>query len=604
MKNHKNLILEVKNIVVKFFKNNTINDKILNTPENVDRMGFKLGIIDLSMTAITVIFAFLLKVTNMLIEYRMILLGLLAFMLYRGQQVVNEVLRLLEDSETQKFEQIFEDEIVFRGSQIIGKTANKVYKYDSQNNLYNVMSNEAILNCIKNYIKNLWIQKIIHKFELLQMVSVIIMLIVAVITNTSISQVVFIPMIIIFVFISFLSSAYISLSRSTYYKKHREYNNEQSLIINDLLRVPVIVKGDLDMRINKFQKTVVSSIENISKFHKKLNMSRLLVAIIETLSQYGIIILYILGLEWNSINLSTITEIAAMIVIIETALIQVGRIAETLNKNNERIIILEKEEKDMALILNVYHSEIDKNYIPKVLDNITISPFSIRYMEESKNDKPFTLTSREKINIGKGEVAILYGPSGSGKSTFMKMLTERIRLEKNTEIPSTSRFMFYDENLKFGSLPIYEELFCYEKNPDLSKMQQILENLHLWEEIKSNCIDVWKWMKEKQFDKSLSNGQKQRLIIAKMLYWLDSEIDVMVFDECTSGLDNQLESNLADAEKILEYIVRYSNSDKKRIIIISTHQNIDGVKENIKNEFKIKNFSFSNEGEYNIIKEF
>ena len=604
MKNQKKLILEVKNIIVKFFKNNTLTDDMLTIPENVERMGFKLGIINFGMTAITVVFAFLLKITNIMIECKMILLGLCAFMLYRGQQVVNEIFRLFEDSENQKFEQIFEDEIVFRGSQIIGKTANKVYKYDSQNNLYNVMSNESILNSIKNYMNNLWIQKIIHKFELLQIISVTIMLFIAILSNKSISQIIFIPIIILFVLISFFCSAYISLNRSTYYKKHREYNNAQSLILNDLLRVPVIVKGDLDMRISKFQKTVVSSIENISKFHKKLNMSRLLVAIIETLSQYGIIILYILGLEWNSINLATITEITAMIVIVETALIQVGRIAETLNKNNERIIILEKEEKDMALILNVYHSENEKNCITKVLDNITISPFSIRYIEESKNDKPFTLISREKIDIGKGEVAILYGPSGSGKSTFMKMLTERIRLEKSTEIPSTSRFMFYDENLKFGSLSIFEELFCFEKNPDLSKMQKILENLHLWREIESSCVDVWKWMREKRFEQSLSNGQKQRLIIAKMLYWLDSEIDVMVFDECTSGLDNQLDSNLADAEKILEFIVKYSNSDKKRVIIISTHQNIDGFKENIKNEFKIKNFSFSNEGEYNIIKEF
>lgn len=68
-------------------------------------------------------------------------------------------------------------------------------------------------------------------------------------------------------------------------------------------------------------------------------------------------------------------------------------------------------------------------------------------------------------------------------------------------------------------------------------MQKILENLHLWSEIKANCFEVWKWMKQKQFEQSLSNGQKQRMILAKMLYWLDAKIDVLVLDECTSGLD-------------------------------------------------------------------
>ena len=110
-------------------------------------------------------------------------------------------------------------------------------------------------------------------------------------------------------------------------------------------------------------------------------------------------------------------------------------------------------------------------------------------------------------------------------------------------------------------------------------------------------------MKEKQFEQSLSNGQKQRLILAKMLYWLDDEIDVMVLDECTSGLDDKAETDSADAERILEYIVRYVNSDKKRIVIISTHQNIDGFKKNLANEYTFRNLQFKKEGECNLVRE-
>ena len=599
----KNLIREVINLIIKFFKPYGLSDEMLSIPNSVKRMGFKVGFMNFGMTVIALTFAFMLKVTNMMIEYRLILLGIIFFMLYRGQQVVREAFYLFESSESKKFELIFEDEIVFRGSQIIGKTSDKVLKYDNANNLYKVMSNESVLNTIKNYLQNLWRQRIRHIFDIFEMISVIIMLAVAIATNISISQVVFIPLIFVFVLISFFSSAYISLNREAYYKKHREYNNEQSLIVNDLLRVPVIVRNDLDMRIEKFQKTVIASNENVTKFHKKMNLSRLFVTTMEAFSQYGIIIFYLLGIEWNSINLSTITEIAAVLLIVETALGQISRIAETLNNHNERLTILEKEQKDMSLILEVFHSESAKITTPKIVDNIRINPFSIQYLEESENDKPFTLVSKKQIHINNGEVVILYGPSGSGKSTFMKMLTERIRLEKSTEIPSTSRFLFYDEKLKFGSLSIFEELFCCEENPDLTKMQTILENLHLWCEIKSNCFDVWKWMKEKRFDQSLSNGQKQRLILAKMLYWLNDDIDVLVLDECTSGLDDKSETDSADAERILEYIVRYANSDKKRIIIISTHQNIDGFKCKLANKFKFRNLQFAKEEEKNLVKE-
>lgn len=599
----KTLIREVINLIIKFFKPYGISDELLTIPKNVKHMGFKVGFINLGTTVIALVFAFMLKVTNMMIERRLILLGIILFMLYRGQQVVKEAFHLFESSENKKFELIFEDEIVFRGSQIIGKTSNKVLKYDASNKLYKVMSNESVLNTIKNYLQNMWRQKIQHTFDVFEMISVIIMLTIAILTNTSIDQVVFIPLILIFVLISFFCSAYISLNREAYYKKHREYNNEQSLIINDLLRVSVIVKNDLDMRINKFQKTVIASNENVTKFHKKMNLSRLFVTIMEAFSQYGIIIFYLLGVEWNSITLATITEIAATLIIVETALAQISRIAETLNSHNERLTILEKEEADMSLILDVYHNEAAKISTPKIVDNINIKPFSIQYLEESENDKPFTLVSREPIHIYNGEVVILYGPSGSGKSTFMKMLTERIRLEKSIDIPSTSRFLFYDEKLKFGSLSIFEELFCCSETPDLAKMQNILEHLHLWCEIKSNCFDVWKWMKEKQFEQSLSNGQKQRLILAKMLYWLDENIDVMVLDECTSGLDDKTESDSADAERILEYVVRYANSDKRRIVIISTHQNIDGFKQNLASEYTFRNLQFSKEGECNLVRE-
>ena len=132
-------------------------------------------------------------------------------------------------------------------------------------------------------------------------------------------------------------------------------------------------------------------------------------------------------------------------------------------------------------------------------------------------------------------------------------------------------------------------------------MEDILKNLHLWTEIQATCVDVWQWMREKKFDNSLSNGQKQRLIVAKMLYWLDEDIDVVVLDECTSGLDDKSEEDMADAERILEFIVRYCNKDKSRVILIATHQNVDGFQRKMEDEYKFKSLYFKREGDMNIV---
>lgn len=86
----KNLIREVINLIIKFFKPYGLLDEMLTIPESVKRMGFKVGLMNLGMTVIALVFAFMLKATNMMIEYRLILLGIILFMLYRGQQVVRK----------------------------------------------------------------------------------------------------------------------------------------------------------------------------------------------------------------------------------------------------------------------------------------------------------------------------------------------------------------------------------------------------------------------------------------------------------------------------------------------------------------------------------
>lgn len=596
------LFKELGKMIYNFIKPYHLNEPILEMPKSVKNMGIKIEILSLSLTIFSLVFAFVLKLTNMMIEQRLFLLGVILYMLYRGEHVLRDAFSIYSDSEYAKYNMIFEDELVLKGTNIIGATKDRVLKYDENSKIYRIMDNETILNTIKKYLDNLWRHQIKHRFDVIEIISILLMVATAIVTNDAIPNSIYIPLILIFGTLSFLSSAYINLSRGNFYKKNRDYNNEQSVIVNDLLRVPTIVSKDLDMRIARFKNTVINSNKNIKNFHKKMNLTRFIMTIIETLSQYGIIIFYVMNVKLNNLTLGSIAQMSATLLIIETAIGYTRRLVYSLEDNNERLIALEKESSDMKLILETYHttSKIENN---KTVENINIKPFTIKYLKGSNNDIPFTLKSDEDININNGEVIVLYGPSGSGKTTFMNMLTERIKLEKSTDIPTTSRFLMYDDKLRFGSLSIYEELFCDSKEPNLVKMKDILENLHLWEEIKSNSKDVWQYMKEKKFEHSLSNGQKQRLILAKLLYFLDSDIDALILDECTSGLDDD-DSVHIDACDVLEYIVRYSNKDKKRIIIISTHQNIDKFKEDIKNEYKIRNFKFIKENEINYIKEF
>ena len=595
------LLEELKKMIINFRFNCGIKDKALTMPRNVKIMGIKVEVLSLVMTIVSSIFAFLLKISNMMIEMKLLLLGLLIFMLYRGEMIIRGAYNIYLDSERSKFNLIFDDEMVYVASKIVGKTKDLVLKYDERMKVYKVLDNEAILNTIRNYLENTWYQQLKHGIDIIEIISIVIMIVTAILTNTSIPNNIFIPLIVVFSFIAFMSSAYSNIYRDTFYEKHRKYNNEQSVIVNDLLRVPLVVNKDLDVRINRFKKTVVDSNANVKKYYNKLNIIRLIVNILETFAQYGIIIFYVININLSNLTLSSITEMTATLVIVETVLGQIRRFVHTLDLNSDRVIRIKKEEEDMKLILDTYYKVIDKMETTKEVDSINIKPFTISYVEESKNDIPFTLKSDINIDLNRGEIAVLYGASGTGKSTFMNMITERITIEKNVDIPSTNRFMFYSEKLQFGSFNIYDELFLDEK-PDLNKMEDILKKLNLWYEIGTVSKDVWQYLKEKKFDHSLSNGQKQRLIIAKILYYLDDSIDALILDEPTSGLDDKNEIGV-DAENILEYIVKYANKDKKRIIVISTHQNIDGFKNKMSKDYKIKSFNFIKGKENSTIKE-
>lgn len=584
-------INEFVKIVKNFIKPNYIKDDMLKIPKEVRKVGIKIELLSFIMTIISLSFAFLLKLTNFMIVEKLFLLGVLFFMLHRSENIIRNAFDVYVHSEDTKFRLMFDDELVYRGSLIFSKVKDKVLKYDKKSNIYKVMTNEEVLNSLKNYLNNYWNQKLKHIFDIYEIISIIVMIIVAFITNDTIPNIIFIPIIIFFCLLNFFVTSYINIKRKNFYTKHREYDNEQSIVSNDLLRVPAIVNKDLDLRINKLKKTLINSNKNINSFYKKMDLSRLFITILETICQYGLIIFFVFTIKLNNLSLASITEITATLIIVENAIRYVKRLSHSLDDNNDRITRLEKESEDIKLIIDVYHKVIQDEKNEKNIDNINIKPFTIKYIQESNNDIPFTLISNEDIIINACEVAILYGSSGSGKSTFMKMITERIKLEKSIEIPSTSKFLYYDEKLRFGSLSLYEELFCGETSPNLDKMEDILKNLNLWYEIESISHDVWQFMREKKFEYYLSNGQKQRLILAKILYFLDKDIDALVLDEATSGLDNDNNVDI-DAQNVLEYIVRYANNDRKRIVVISTHQNLDKFKERINKEFKIKEFDF------------
>lgn len=66
--------------------------------------------------------------------------------------------------------------------------------------------------------------------------------------------------------------------------------------------------------------------------------------------------------------------------------------------------------------------------------------------------------------------------------------------------------------------------------------------------------------------KQFSSGQQQRIALAKLLYTLDATIEAIWLDEAFNRLNDEV------ADKCFKFILSFIQRDRKRLILIATHQ--------------------------------
>jgi general L-amino acid transport system ATP-binding protein len=156
------------------------------------------------------------------------------------------------------------------------------------------------------------------------------------------------------------------------------------------------------------------------------------------------------------------------------------------------------------------------------------------------------------LDVGKGEVIVIFGPSGSGKSTFIRCIN---RLEDHQ-----------DGQIIVDGIELINDMHNIEKIRMETGMvfQQfnLFPHLTVTQNITLAPIQVRKWSKEKADAKALellkrvgipeqankypghlSGGQQQRVAIARALAMNPK---LMLFDEPTSALDPEMIREVLD----------------------------------------------------------
>jgi ABC-type Mn2+/Zn2+ transport system ATPase subunit len=172
------------------------------------------------------------------------------------------------------------------------------------------------------------------------------------------------------------------------------------------------------------------------------------------------------------------------------------------------------------------------------------------------------LFERLSFTIGRGEILGIVGPNGSGKTTLLRTMLGLLR-------PVAGRLV-RGRGLKISYVPQYTQL---DSMIPVTALEVVLMGIsaraaafdRIHDEDRRAAVRALELLGieslQRQLFRSLSAGQKQRVLLSKALA---APPDVLVLDEPTSGMD------IGSEAAILEFL-RSLNADRHVTIVMVTH---------------------------------
>jgi general L-amino acid transport system ATP-binding protein len=174
------------------------------------------------------------------------------------------------------------------------------------------------------------------------------------------------------------------------------------------------------------------------------------------------------------------------------------------------------------------------------------------------------------LEVGRGEVIVIFGPSGSGKSTFIRTINRLEEHQRGTIVVDGIELTHDVRNIA----AIRSEIGMVFQQFNLFPHLSVLQNVTL--------APIWvrKWPKEKaeevavqllqrvgipeqaeKYPGQLSGGQQQRVAIARALAM---QPKIMLFDEPTSALDPEM------IKEVLDVMIELATTGMTMIVV--THE--------------------------------
>lgn len=497
--------------------------------------------------------AFTLSLATMIFSKNLVL-ALFFLVLYLTREPIFAIIRAkFIQYDTLLVEMIKEFLASVKGK-VISKTADKVIiKKDGRKQK---MSSSVILDTVSEYIERKY--RILIGWLRLLVNSIIFVISIVFLLKIAIRQTNNLPLLILVIVISFIlmviASIWLSNSREKLWSKAKEKIDNKKNAQRDVQEIEPISF--------KHTKFLLSREVNAQKEITKLNLKDLLRkniadvirAIVIALSVVVVVFFMIFTSSNEKITEATFMNSIAFGQAFSSVVASIGSIMTqvygVINEEKENKM---KYEGDFNKIMEVYFKEIKVKEKCFDGDTLVIDPFEFVYPITD-----FKLSQKDKLTLERGKVILLDGKSGTGKSTYIKIIAGEINTtEKKWKLKSIK---YFNDTSKLGSGNLLDEITLGDyTDGDYERLYEILVGTKL--SLKFDTIDSLKEVSAKE----LSNGLVQRVLLARALYNLE-DCDLVCIDEPIGSLDED------NAKRVISFIKEYCNRDKKRFLLLCTHQ--------------------------------
>lgn len=162
-----------------------------------------------------------------------------------------------------------------------------------------------------------------------------------------------------------------------------------------------------------------------------------------------------------------------------------------------------------------------------------------------------TVIENFSVSLETGSRTALVAPSGSGKTTLFRIIAGlEKRFDGEREVDGRIALMFQEDRL-FDRVNVLENVTAVSRR-DPEEAKRLLTDLGL-----SDTLEM--------YPPALSGGMKRRVALARALFF---EGDVILLDECFTGLDDETKSIVASV---------INRETRGKTLVLISHDSEDAV---------------------------